>query len=194
MVVGANNSMSYLRPTNWWARIFPFIGRTQNVDYEQQYRYCGTRFFDLRLGVSKSNHIIFKNGKIKYETFSLYNVLSFFDNVGDVTVRITLDVSFEEMMSSDYPSMEAKFIETCKVIETIYPEVRYIGGYRKFDKKQLFTFKYERDFGTPLVIDEVNTSWVDRVFPFINAHKNNEKKEKYDKSHGFLLLNFVDRR
>lgn len=194
MTLGSNNSMTYLSPSTWWAKILRFIGKCQSVSHEDQYKFYGVRFFDIKLYVSKHNHMVIKNGDILYNTFSLYNVLNFFNSMGDVTVRITLDVTFDEMMHPDYPSIANKFKETCGIIEQIYPDIKYVGGYRTYDKKCLYEFKYEKENGTPLVVDECTHSKLERLLPFLTASNNRKLIEKYKNSNGFLLLNFVNKK
>lgn len=196
MLLGSNNTMTYLSPSNWWAKIFRFIGKCQNLNYEDQYKYQGVRLFDIRLYVSPRNkHIVARNGKILYDLFSLFNVFSFFNKMGDVTVRVSLDITMEERMcNNDYDAIKTKFISTCNMLETVYPDIMYIGGYKTYDKSRLYTFKYEKEHGEPLIIDECNRKWYDWVFPFIVARKNREMIERYENEHGFLLLNFVEKR
>ena len=43
----------------------------------------------------------------------------------------------EEHMKNDAPSIDARFVEFCNVLERIYKHIHFYGGYRKFDEKNL---------------------------------------------------------
>jgi hypothetical protein len=125
----------------------------------------------------------------------LYEILSYFDKKGDVTIRISFESSFSEIINdSEYSRIEEKFINTCKIIETIYPNIKYFGGYRTCDGKLLYNFWYERHNGIPNIIDKANCSWLYRKLPILSCLRNRYNIKKYEKEDGFLLLNFVDRR
>lgn len=196
MLLGSNNSMTYLSPSTWWAKIFGFIGKCQRISFEDQYTYQGVRLFDIRIyKPHNSNHMVIKNGNVYYNTFSLFNVFDLFNKMEDVTVRLTLDISLNERLSDAYNSIQVKFVEYCNMIETIYPSIKFIGGRRRYDGKRLYHFKYEKENGTPFIIEGFDEfSWIDRLFPFIPAMKNKKLIEKYKDEHGFLMLNFVDKK
>jgi hypothetical protein len=187
--------MTYLRPSSWWSKIFKWFGRYQSVSYDEQYIYYGVRLFDFKLYTDKHYHIIIKNGSFRYNLFSFYDILKFFNDREDVTLRITLDTSLNEKLNaSEYNKVERRFGEMCKVIENIYPNIRYIGGYRKYDKKVLYNFEWEQMYGTPTIIDGTSNSLIYRLFPILATYSNRKKIRKYKNKDCFLLLNFVDRK
>lgn len=193
MLIGSNNSLTYLSPSSWWYRLFKWFNKCQSATYKEQYEYCGVRLFDLRLYADKHCHIIARNGNFKYSIFSLYEILNYFDNKGDVTVRISFEANISDLINdSEYSRIEEKFIQMCKIIETIYPNIKYFGGRRAYDNEKLYKFEYEEKNGTPNVIDIVNNSWIYRAFPILSALTNRGNINKYKKKDGFLLLNFVD--
>lgn len=184
--------MTYLSPSTWWAKVFRFIGKCQSADYKEQYKFHGVRFFDLKLSIAAKDEVIIKNGNIEYKGFEINKVLNFFNEMSDVMVRITLEVSFDERLKPNYEHIEKKFKETCKMVEAIYPDVKFIGGYRSYDKKVLYEFEYELEQGTPIIIDMCSRSWIDRTFPFLTKNKNKAALDFYKNSRGILLLNFVE--
>ena len=195
MLIGSNNSLTYLRPSSWWSRLFRWFSRCQSATYKEQYEYCGVRLFDLKLYADEHCHIIAKNENTKYSIFSLYEILSYFDKKGDVTIRISFDVTVSDMVNdSEYNRIEEKLVNTCKIIETIYPNINYFGGYRTCDGKLLYKFRYETENGIPNIIDKANCSWLYRKLPILSCFRNRYNIKKYKKEDGFLLLNFVDRR
>lgn len=191
MLIGSNNSLTYLRPSSWWSRVFKWFGECQSSTYIEQYEYCGVRLFDLRLYANKHCHIIARNGNFRYSIFSLNEILSYFNKKGDVTVRISFEATFSDLINdSEYSRIEEKFVQICKIIESIYPNINYFGGYRSYDNKVLYKFRYEAENGAPNIIDKSGNSWL----PILSCFKNRYYIKKYEKEDGFLLLNFVDRR
>lgn len=195
MLVGSNNSLTYLEPSSSWLKVFKFFGRCQVSDYQRQYSYGGARLFDIRLSVNRLNHIIVKNGVFSYEVFSLYEVFDFFNKQGDVKVHISFDVNGDECCDNEYKSMERKFIEYCRIIETIYGDIMFYGGERLFDGKIVYSFKKEETEGKPLVFNAHESSLLYRIASVISSKltkRMNEKyKEKYGRLYGYLLLNHI---
>ena len=195
MLIGSNNSLTYLRPSSWWSKVFKWFGKCQSSTYIGQYEHCGVRLFDLRLYADEHCHIIARNGNFRYSIFSLYEILSYFDKKGDVTVRISFEATLSDLINdSEYRRIEEKFIQICKIIESIYPNINYFGGYRRYDNKVLYEFRYETENGTPNIIDITRNSWLYRKLPILSSIRNRYNIKKYEKQDGFLLLNFVDRR
>ncbi len=195
MLIGSNNSLTYLRPSSWRSKIFRFFNKCQSANFKEQYDYCGVRLFDLRLYADIHCHIIAKNGNTKYPIFSLYEILSYFDKKGDVTVRLTFEATeWDASADIEYSRIEEKFTHTCKVLETIQPNIKYFGGRRANDNKKRYKLDCEEKNGTPNVIDIANDTWLYRTFPILSALANRRNIRQYEKNAGFLLLNFIDMR
>lgn len=47
-MLASHNSFTYLRPCQWWARLCPWLWRTQTKNIPQQ-RLSGVRYFDIRV-------------------------------------------------------------------------------------------------------------------------------------------------
>ena len=195
MFIGSNNSLTYLRPSAWWSKAFKWLGKCQSADYKEQYAYCGVRFFDFHLYADNHCHAIIKNGKYKYNLFSFYEILKYLNDKGDVTLNVVFEASlYDKDNDTEYKRIEKKFSEICGIMEAIYSNIRYIGGYRKYDGEKLYTFKYEAENGTPNIIDMSNNIWLYRFLPILSSFRNRYYIKKYENENGFLLLNFVDRR
>ncbi len=194
MLIGSNNSLTYLRPSSWWSKFVKWFGRCQTISYEKQYINYGVRLFDIRVYTNEFNRIIIRNGIFQYKIFSFYEVLDFFDKMGDVTVLITLDETEKESLNKKTSGVEYKFSDFCRIIETVYPNVMYIGGYRRFDGKKLYQFEYEKVNGMPKIINGCQNSWIYRIFPFLSKKKNSYFIKKHQSEGGFIMLNFIDKR
>lgn len=199
MIIGSTSSLTYQQPKSWWKRLIWRLTRHQEVDYEIQYKFYGVRLFELKLYVDKKNKLVIKNDGMTYKIFSLYQILDFFDKMGDVSVLVTLNESFDDYVyDGDIHTIEKKFIENCKAFETIYENIMFYGGYREFDKKQLFKFTWEEQHDEISVIKPDDWSiiyrLVQRFCPFLVRKLNKAYIEKYDKFQGFLMLSYVNRR
>lgn len=198
MLIGSNNSLTYLKPSNIWFRIKAWLVKCQEVDYEEQYTFWGVRYFDFRLYVNKHNHIIVKNDTHEYTLFSFYQVLDYFDKRGDVVVNVTLDASFNDCMKDSYQGVEKKFKEICHIIDSIHHNVEFRGGTRKFDGKVLYKFKERTNSYNLEAIcpDEWSPMYrfVTKWMPFLIGRFNRKYMDQFKDKHVFLVLNYVNRR
>ena len=188
MKIGSNNSLTYLEPSSWWLKILNKITRHQRKDYQFQYFYCCVRYFDIRVTSDIKGHIVLNNGS----NLPIYEVLEFLERYGDVTVRVTLDESLDKYNYGASNSLENKFKNTCKVAETIYKGINFVGGYRIYDKKQIYKFKGEELNVIDLDKESIFYSIVSRLFPFMRKKLNNKYIDKFKYDDGIILLNYVD--
>ena len=196
MIIGSINSLNYKSPTSWWNRLFKWYNKHQEVDYITQYKYCGVRLFHFRIKIDKNNHVIVGDS---YPLVSLYKVLDYLDGMGDTTLLVTLDESFESYMFSDgHNVIENKFKETCDIFETLYKNIKLCGGYREFDRKKLYEFKSEKENGMPNIMKPNEWSstyrFIQKWFPFLITKFNRSYIKRYDNFKGYLMLNYVNKR
>ena len=197
MVLGSNNSLTYNKPLDFISRIFYKFGRCQEIPYNEQYEYYGVRYFDIKVYFDKHHRIVVKNGSYIYPITLLYQMLDYFDNRGDVIIKITLDMSFNECMMDDYKSIEKKFIETCNMLNSIYHNIEFRGGSRKFDSKVLYEFtNFKSLYNLKSIRPEEQSSiyrFVTKWFPSYIGKLNRKYIEKYRNEDVFLILNYVNR-
>jgi hypothetical protein len=198
MIIGSTNSLTYQHPQSWWKRVIGWYNKHQEVDYEIQYKFYGVRLFEFKLYVNKNKRIVVRSGNAIYSIFSLYEILDFFNKMGDVTLLITLDETYDEYMLDYNHAIENKFKESCRIIETIYKDIMLCGGYREFDRKHLYQFDWERDNGMPKIMapDEWSKVYrfIQRWCPFLLKKLNRYYIKKYEHFNGFLMLSYVNRR
>ena len=181
MILGSHNSMTYLKPKKWYLYPFQFIARCQNLNIEEQYNY-GVRVFDIRLSFDKKGNVEFRHGLMAYKG-DVYRVFDYLNSVKEpVIVRILLEVDKVD------PLKEDRFKATCRLLEEVYPKIKFYGGFRKFDKMPLYNFRNER----PNMI-EIYSSYqlpkIDDLFPYLYAKKHNKDAKEIDTE--YLMLDFV---
>lgn len=198
MIIGSTNSLTYTRPINWWNSMLWWRTRHQEVDYELQYKFYGVRLFEFKLYVNKNNRLMIRSGKAVYSVFSFYEILDFFNKMGDVTLLVILDETCEEHILDGKDAIVNKFIESCRIMETIYKDIMFCGGYREYDEKQLYEFEWEKKNGMPNILapDDWSVAYrfVQKWCPFLVKKFNRHYIRKYDNFKGFLMLSYVNRR
>lgn len=198
MIIGSTNSLTYSRPSSWWHNMLWWRTRHQEVDYELQYRFYGVRLFEFKLYVNKNKRIVVRSENAIYSIFSFYEILDFFNKMGDVTLLITLNETLDEYMLDYNHAIEKKFIESCRIMETIYKDIMFCGGYREYDEKQLYEFEWEKKNGMPNILapDDWSVAYrfVQKWCPFLLKKLNRYYIKKYEYFKGFLMLSYVNRR
>lgn len=148
MIIGSRDSMSYLEPhvsSKWFSFIERYIAKlksAQVVDIKTQYEVYGVRAFDIHISFLKNtDKAYFKYDTVDYETFSIYDILNYLNTKLNANVRIVLEDLGEEIGAVERARLESRFAEYCQMIELLYPNICFYGGYREFDLKQLYKFK-----------------------------------------------------
>ena len=133
-MIGSLNSTNYLKPVGYLNKIKIFFKKHHSADIKTQYEIYRVRAFDLHIDFKSSGKAIYKYDGIQFETFSIYDTLNFLEKKGDTFVRIALE---DDKMSKE---KEKKFYDYCKIIEKLYSNIVFFGGYRTCDIKQIYKF------------------------------------------------------
>lgn len=64
--LGTHNSLSYLRPRQWWLRPFAWMARCQSLTIEEQWE-AGVRYFDIRVKFDKNKVAKSGHGLMTYD-------------------------------------------------------------------------------------------------------------------------------
>lgn len=191
MLIGSNNTLTYLEPCGYWFKVFKFLGKKQSRDYRDQYTYGGCRYFDFKLTVAKNNRITVRNRCFIYNIFSIYEVMDYLNKMGDTIAHVSLDVTASEWVDDTTKTKENKFKDYCRTLETIYENIRFCGGDRIFDGENLYQFK---NTSPSVFIAEKESIWyklASMVSPKITRWLNDKYKKKYSSLHNIILLNHV---
>lgn len=147
-MIGSLHTMSYLKPHSLFNRIIVWLKRTQTHNIQEQYEKYNVRAFDLHLYfVGNKGRAIFKYNGVEYETFSVYEILNYLNSKKNVYIRIVLEDNGEILSPEKRNSLEVRFAEYCNIINSIYSNLKFFGGYREYDRKQIFEFKNGRPKG-----------------------------------------------
>lgn len=203
MNIGTHNSLTYLTPKKWWQKLIGFTAKCQAVDYKKQYE-LGARVFDVRLWYDDDLKMEVRHGRIAYKIgyTVFFNMLEFLEEKGDCYVRILCE---EDSFAKNDPIVidkEKCFIEDCRYIESMYDNIKFFGGNRKYDWKVLYNFK-NKDI--PTLVDRYssttslfksNKKWLavlDDLCPILYAKlKNKTLIKEHDDKDGYLFIDFIN--
>lgn len=183
MELGTHNSMTYLKPKKWYLYPFQFIARCQNLTIQEQYNK-GIRTFDIRISYDKNNIAEFRHGLISYKG-NVYSILEWLNSQRDpIKVRILL----EELKESSLK--ETLFIKDLHEWITLFPNISFYEGRRKFDWKQLITLP---SLETVQLISSMQGNKIDDLWPWLYAKLHNKKNVKqYFDCDKLVLLDFIE--
>lgn len=203
MNIGTHNSLTYLTPKKWWQKLIKFTAKCQAVNYEEQYR-LDARVFDVRLWYDDDFKVEIRHGRIAYiGGFTvLYDMFDFLDNKKDCYVRLICE---EDSFAKKDPLASIKeryFMDECHNFETLFPNIKFFGGNRKYDWKVLYNFKNK---DVPTLVDRYSSTtslfksdkkWLailDDLCPILYAKLKNKTliKEHNDKD-GYLFIDFIN--
>ena len=105
-IKGSHNTMSYLKPKQWWLRPFAIWGRCQDKTIEEALE-SGIRYFDLRVKFDSSKTALFGHGLITYEyEKSVEEVISWLIeksvSVGKIYIRILAEKEWQEKIFKEW--------------------------------------------------------------------------------------------
>lgn len=181
MELGTHNSMTYLKPKKWYMCLFQFVARCQSLNIKEQFEK-GIRLFDIRIAYTESEEPEFRHGAIAYKG-NVYATLDWLNRQNvPVKIRILLEVSKESNLK------ELLFIKDIRNFQTIFSNLSFYEGRRKYDWKQLLdlpTLKVTQ------LVSSMQGNKIDDIWPWLYAKFHNKKnlKKQYDSD---ILIDFVE--
>ncbi len=139
MIYGTHNSLSYLKPRQWWLRPVAWIARCQDMTIEEQLQY-GVRYFDIRVkfhrGIAISGH-----GLMDYDipVHSVLHTIQHFFRIAhgeDRQPRLGTTPTIR-LVLEDKRGNADRFREFFGYCTTHFPDLRFIGGWRKDPYEQI---------------------------------------------------------
>lgn len=187
--LGTHNSMTYLKPKQWFLWPFKWMAQCQSRDYKYQYD-AGVRYFDIRVRFAEDTDEItpeFAHGLISYKA-DVEQVLADLNSRGEkIQIRLLLELA-SDLNQDGY--QETCFIKKCQQWEKEYTNLIFHCGRRKYDWKVIYDFKNPEPSIDQKVSSMLGKKW-DDIFPWVWSRLYNKKflKEGTDKE--YLLLDYI---
>lgn len=201
-MIGSHNTMSYMPPRQWWAKILKFTAKCQSKSlHDQLYKY-GCRVFDFRVRYTKTGDLVFAHGPIEFHGHVKTYIKELDAYAKDFNEPIYARIILESNSPmKDQELQEEHFIYFCEDIQKECKNLIFFGGRRKYDWAKLYEFytvepelddKYSsttNPFG-----ERTNTFWdkIDDLWPWLYARTHNKKNIKNHTGDKCLFLDFVN--
>lgn len=203
MILGSHNSFTYLKPKHWYMRLFTLFAKCQSKDIFEQYN-AGARYFDLRIRFKNGNagfkDIIVAHGLMEYKIDwdDLYFILNKLNNIASncketIYIRLLYEMPSRDK-SKDAKDKINKFIDICYKLVNWFPSLKFCGGQRKYDWKQLATLEPH-----PNSIDlyssrtwKIWDDWCPKIYASFMNTKNYHKYKDAKPKNGYMLMDFVN--
>lgn len=196
--LASHNSFTYLKPRKWYMRPFGFIAKCQSKSIKEQYG-LNARLFDVRIAYDSKHRSFLKHGLISYNQLEdMMNDLYWLDSRSSkkdpVYIRLILERNKPIFNTSKTATKrvieETFFIGTCLYLKKLLPNIKFIGGVRKYDWVCLHSFgnktpDMEADFSS------VKGSKLNDLWPWLYAKLHNKKAKKSCKKK-WLMLDFIE--
>lgn len=191
--LGSHDTMTYLKPRDWWLRPFKFVAQCQRVPIEEQYEKYGIKLFDIRVKYNSKERIwelahgamVFK-GKTPDEVFEYLNSLN-----DEIYVRLVLEYNRApkdiDIISSLFAMQASKWREK-------YSNITFWGFNRKYDWKRLYEYEGMKELSMYQAISSATWKIWDDWFPWLYAWFHNADNIKQGTDKEWLLIDFVDMR
>lgn len=174
MKLASHNTMSYLKPKHWYLYPFRFIAKCQNKTIKEQYK-SGVRWFDIRVSFDKNNNPEFRHGLMIFKG-DFFKIFDYLNTKDDVIVRILLEKN------------SPLYFYLCEHLERKYINIKFCGGKRKSDWKQIYEFKNEVKYTLEENYASMpsNPKWYS-LWPWL--YSKLYKKRETDKD--YLMIDFI---
>lgn len=184
----SHNSWTYLSPKTFLGKVFSFLAKCQSKTIKEQYEQYQVRVFDLRIRLNNKKQPTIAHGIFEYSIENLQYDLSFL-NQKKASVRVLLEIS------SEYKDTEAQrnwFINYCKQLEEMYPNINFFGGRPAYCGIKYYKFKNENPTIKSGNASSINKNKLDDLWPWLYAKLNNKKILNQVITEDCLILDFVE--
>ncbi len=125
MLLGSHNSLSYMKPRQWWLRPFAWVGKCQGLTIPEQWNQ-GVRYFDIRIRF-KGEQIISGHGLIDYNV----NVIEWLGYLNRRAEMENQQCVVRLMLETKGTKDDVRFKNYLKFWKVLYPNICFVGGLRK---------------------------------------------------------------
>lgn len=192
---GTHDSFTYLKPKSFWGWFaLPFY-RTQKKDLEEQL-YEGWTCIDMRVtfvdGMVTLAHGIVK---LKSDTNFVWQSLNQIENYrkyntknldnADMYVRVILEDT--KVIEKN----EGLFKNFCAQIIDRYPHIKFFGGNRRCDWKQVYTFAENPALAQMVGSMAPDARWYEKLIPWFYAKRMNDENMDLEYTEDVIIFDFV---
>lgn len=186
MKIGSHNSMTYAEPVHGYFKLFRWAYRCQKLDIIHQLK-ANVRTFDIRVRQNKTGLWVFAHGVVEFkpDVFEILDILNTYE------CRVRLIWEIDEFHESK------PFIDFCKKIEEMYPNIAFFEGRSKYDWVCVYNFNLNKDGNPSLDTDQFvgsMMSWWGKFMPIVWHYFNKEKSRNLAKTSNksVVLLDFIE--
>ena len=185
-LLGTHNSLSYLKPKQWWLRPFNWVARCQSLTIKQQWD-GGVRYFDIRVkfdknGLAKSGHGLMSYNILISDVLYLIDYYAF-ENNEQAVVRLFHENN--KRHPNDYSLM---FHRLCKWAVDRFPHVYFVEGGRRYD----YVSYLSNDITTRICYAEYYKKKFCIPYPKLWAKRNNHILHRGDNESEWSIYDFVE--
>lgn len=185
-ILASHNSMTYLRPTKWWMRLFNFMAKCQRINIQEQYD-LGVRMFDLRVRRAVRG-LMFAHNLQTYGThFDVIQALEFINSKKDCQVRLILE-------DNKYDTERVQeFRMFCILSKSKYTNIKFTGGYMKYAWHHAYNFNSDiSESDIDQKVASMTGNKIDDLYPELMSKRKNKQYYSEGTDKKYLMLDFVD--
>lgn len=184
--LGTHNSLSYLRPRQWWLRPFNWIARCQSMTIKEQWDY-GVRYFDIRVkydknGVAKSGH-----GLMSYDVLP-WDILGLVDRYAMESKEQAVVRLFHENSKRKPREHRGEFAAFCQKAISEFTHIHFVEGGSRYDYVRVI----QGNVPTRVCYAEYFRQKLCMPFPERWAKKNNQTLHRGDNADEWSVYDFVE--
>lgn len=183
MLIGAHDTATANKPRYWWGYITLPISRCQKRTVKELIGE-GVRCLDLRITFDRDGKPGYAHGITRFKGDPMEDI-GLLSTVEDGTARMILEDTGQDERK------EELFKTFCSEAERLYPGVRFFGGNRRSDWKQVYRFAYEPKLLQLVGSMADDARWYERIFPKLYARRMNDVNMSVDHDADIVLYDFL---
>lgn len=184
MIKGSHNSMTYMKPQNWWMKKY----MCQTKTLKEQIK-SGVRMFDIKVRFDSKDNVYITNGK--YTSKINWTHVDFISMICDTInlyandrfyINLTLDTSDVSL------GQEINFIQLCnRFVKSCSDNIIITGGRRSFDNEKVVVTLQDTMIAEAISGNDKRTRFYEKWFPVLFAKRMNEKNFKFWKNEDCIV-------
>lgn len=132
--LGTHNSLSYIKPEQWWLRPFNWIAKCQKLNLKQQWD-LGVRYFDIRVKFINPTTIKSGHGLVTYNIYPELGIAALDAYSKQCNEKFVVRL-FHENGLLNPSKYRGEFISYCEYLAKVFPDVTFVEGGCRYDYYQ----------------------------------------------------------